>query len=85
MVDCFANYPTTCIFFIAYSSSGMGLKNSSTIDPIEEDGNNETWIYIGLTMLLCTHNEEGGRYDDKFWMSSSGFHLVSHSIPLSKS
>ena len=54
VVDCFAHYPTTWIFLLLLVVK-HGVQKSSIIYPIEEDRNNETWIDIVLTMLLCNN------------------------------
>ena len=42
VVDCFTNSPRNCIFLIYYSSSGIGMKNSTNLEYIKENGDDET-------------------------------------------
>ena len=43
-------------FFIYYSYSCMGMKNPHKLDPIEEGGNNEPWIYGISSIFLRDHD-----------------------------
>ena len=43
----------------------MGMQNSSNINSIEEDGNDETWIDGVSLMLLHNQDEDGEGYDEE--------------------